>query len=87
MSGVALIDYGAGNLQSVFNALKAAGASDIAVTSDPTEVLAGKRVVLPGVGASASAGGRDCPAQGRQHSIDQGRFVTHPTRQAGRGPR
>ena len=53
MSGVALIDYGAGNLQSVFNALKAAGASDIAVTSDPTEVLAGKRIVLPGVGAFA----------------------------------
>ena len=53
MSGVALIDYGAGNLQSVFNALKAAGASDIAVTSDPSEVLAGKRIVLPGVGAFA----------------------------------
>ena len=53
MSGVALIDYGAGNLQSVFNALKAAGASDIAVTSDPAEVLAGKRIVLPGVGAFA----------------------------------
>lgn len=53
MSGVALIDYGAGNLQSVFNALKAAGASDIAVTADPAEVLAGKRIVLPGVGAFA----------------------------------
>ena len=53
MSGVALIDYGAGNLQSVFNALKAAGASDIAVTADPVEVLAGKRIVLPGVGAFA----------------------------------
>ena len=46
MSGVALIDYGAGNLQSVFNALSAAGASDIAVTADPAEVLAGKRIVL-----------------------------------------
>ena len=53
MSGVALIDYGAGNLQSVFNALKAAGASDIAVTANPAEVLAGKRIVLPGVGAFA----------------------------------
>jgi imidazole glycerol-phosphate synthase subunit HisH len=53
MSGVALIDYGAGNLQSVFNALKAAGASDIAVTADPAEVLTGKRIVLPGVGAFA----------------------------------
>ena len=53
MSGVALIDYGAGNLQSVHNALIAAGASDIAVTSDPATVLAGKRIVLPGVGAFA----------------------------------
>ena len=53
MSGIALIDYGAGNLQSVYNALKAAGASDIAVTADPVEVLAGKRIVLPGVGAFA----------------------------------
>ena len=53
MSGVALIDYGAGNLQSVLNALKAAGASDIAVTADPADVLAGKRIVLPGVGAFA----------------------------------
>jgi imidazole glycerol-phosphate synthase subunit HisH len=53
MSGVALIDYGAGNLQSVRNALKAAGASDISVTADPAEVLAGKRIVLPGVGAFA----------------------------------
>jgi imidazole glycerol-phosphate synthase subunit HisH len=53
MSGVALIDYGAGNLQSVRNALKAAGASDVAVTVDPAEVLAGKRIVLPGVGAFA----------------------------------
>ncbi len=53
MSGVALIDYGAGNLQSVLNALKAAGASDIAVTADSAEVLAGKRIVLPGVGAFA----------------------------------
>ena len=53
MSGVALIDYGAGNLQSVFNALREAGASDIAVTADPAEVIAAKRIVLPGVGAFA----------------------------------
>lgn len=53
MSGVALIDYGAGNLQSVRNALIAAGASDIAVTADPAEVMTAKRIVLPGVGAFA----------------------------------
>ena len=53
MNGVALIDYGAGNLQSVRNALAAAGASDIAVTADPTQLRAAKRIVLPGVGAFA----------------------------------
>ena len=48
---VALIDYGAGNLHSVHNALKAAGARDIAVTADPEVVLRADRIVLPGVGA------------------------------------
>ncbi|MET0308889.1 MAG: imidazole glycerol phosphate synthase subunit HisH [Sphingomonas sp.] len=48
---VALIDYGAGNLHSVHNALKAAGATDIRVTADPDMVLKADRVVLPGVGA------------------------------------
>ncbi len=48
---IALIDYGAGNLRSVHNALKAAGARDIAVTADPEAVLRADRVVLPGVGA------------------------------------
>jgi glutamine amidotransferase len=50
---VALIDYGAGNLQSVCNALKAAGATDIAVTADPDVVASAERIVLPGVGAFA----------------------------------
>lgn len=50
---VALVDYGAGNLQSVRNALKAAGADDILVTADPDAVCAADRIVLPGVGAFA----------------------------------
>jgi imidazole glycerol-phosphate synthase subunit HisH len=50
---LALIDYGAGNLQSVKNALKAAGAADIAVTADPDVVAKAERIVLPGVGAFA----------------------------------
>ena len=50
---IALIDYGAGNLQSVKNALKAAGASAIAVTADPDVVAKADRIVLPGVGAFA----------------------------------
>ena len=54
---VALIDYGAGNLHSVANALKAAGASDIAVTADPDIVATADRVVLPGVGAFGACAG------------------------------
>jgi glutamine amidotransferase len=54
---VALIDYGAGNLHSVHNALKAAGAANIAVTADPDAVLRADRVVLPGVGAFAACMG------------------------------
>ncbi|MBH5321903.1 imidazole glycerol phosphate synthase subunit HisH [Aurantiacibacter sediminis] len=48
---IALIDYGAGNLHSVHNALKAAGAEHIAVTDNPNLVRGAKRIVLPGVGA------------------------------------
>jgi imidazole glycerol-phosphate synthase subunit HisH len=51
MGGLALIDYGAGNLHSVANALKAAGSTDLVMTADPAAVLGADRVVLPGVGA------------------------------------
>ena len=51
---IALIDYGAGNLHSVHNALKAAGAGDVVVTADPQAVVAADRIVLPGVGAFAA---------------------------------
>ena len=48
---IALIDYGAGNLHSVHNALIAAGAERVAVTSDPALVRGAQRIVLPGVGS------------------------------------
>jgi glutamine amidotransferase len=48
---IALIDYGAGNLQSVHNALKAAGAERVQVTADPELVRGARRIVLPGVGS------------------------------------
>ena len=54
MSSIALIDYGAGNLRSVHNALVAAGAGDVAVTADPDIVAKADRIVLPGVGAFAA---------------------------------
>lgn len=47
---IALIDYGAGNLHSVHNALKAVGAN-VSVTADPNVVRAADRIVLPGVGS------------------------------------
>lgn len=51
MTAIALIDYGAGNLHSVHNALCKAGASDVHVTADPAVVARADRIVLPGVGA------------------------------------
>jgi glutamine amidotransferase len=47
---VALVDYGAGNLRSVENALRAVGA-DVRVTHDPDVVRRARRVVVPGQGS------------------------------------
>lgn len=47
---IILIDYGIGNLRSVYKALSTVGA-DVLLTSDPKDVLAAEKVVLPGVGA------------------------------------
>ncbi|RED16950.1 imidazole glycerol phosphate synthase subunit HisH [Parasphingopyxis lamellibrachiae] len=48
---IALIDYGAGNLRSVHNALMAAGAQAVDVAANASDVAAADRIVLPGVGA------------------------------------
>jgi imidazole glycerol-phosphate synthase subunit HisH len=55
---VAIVDYGSGNLHSAAKAFERAAreldkAEAIKVTSDPREVAAASRVVLPGVGAFA----------------------------------
>lgn len=47
---VALVDYGAGNLRSVENALREVGA-EVVVTHDPEAVRRADRVVVPGQGA------------------------------------
>lgn len=47
---IALVDYGAGNLHSVENALRRIGA-EVAVTADPDVLRAADRIVLPGVGS------------------------------------
>ena len=54
---VAIVDYGAGNIESVRNALSAAGADPI-VARDVDAVLAADRLVLPGVGAAGAAAER-----------------------------
>lgn len=50
---IAIVDYGAGNLVSVKKALLWLG-QECAITSDPSEVAAASKVVLPGVGHFAS---------------------------------
>jgi imidazole glycerol-phosphate synthase subunit HisH len=50
MSKVILIDAGTGNLRSVQKALECIGAH-VERTDDPKKLLAGKKIVLPGVGA------------------------------------
>jgi glutamine amidotransferase len=47
---IALVDYGAGNLRSVENALRAVGAT-VQVTRDPAAVRRARRVVVPGQGS------------------------------------
>jgi glutamine amidotransferase len=51
---VTIIDYGLGNLLSVQRGFEHCGAS-VKLTKDPEQVLAADRIVLPGVGAYASA--------------------------------
>ncbi len=47
---VAVIDYGVGNLYSVTKALGKIGA-DVFSTSNPAEIIAAAKIILPGVGA------------------------------------
>jgi glutamine amidotransferase len=49
---VIIVDYGAGNLRSVTNAITRLGYQS-RITSEPGEVLGARAVILPGVGAAA----------------------------------
>jgi glutamine amidotransferase len=49
---IVVIDYGAGNLRSVVNAINRWG-YQAKITSIPREILAAQAVILPGVGAAA----------------------------------
>ena len=49
---ITIIDYGAGNLRSVVNAISRLG-YEAKVVNSPDEVLSARAVILPGVGAAA----------------------------------
>ena len=51
---IAIIDYGAGNLHSVKNALDFLGADSV-ITGNTEEILNADKVILPGVGAFGEA--------------------------------
>ncbi len=68
---LALIDYGAGNLHSVANALKAAGAGKVAITDSADVVLRADRIVLPGVGAFGACASALRAVPGMVEAIDR----------------
>ncbi|SFP89479.1 imidazole glycerol phosphate synthase subunit HisH [Sphingomonas rubra] len=67
---LALIDYGAGNLHSVANALAAAGCDDLAITADPRAVARADRIVLPGVGAFGACAAALCAIPGMIEAME-----------------
>jgi glutamine amidotransferase len=54
VTGVCVVDYGAGNLRSLRTGLERAGA-DVTVTDDAGRIAASERVLVPGVGAAGAA--------------------------------
>jgi imidazole glycerol-phosphate synthase subunit HisH len=56
VTGVVVVDYGAGNLRSLRTGLERAGAT-VTVTADPALVRGARRVLVPGVGAAGPAMG------------------------------
>jgi glutamine amidotransferase len=66
---VVIVDYGAGNIESVRNALLAAGAEPV-VARDIETVRAADRLVLPGVGAAGAAAER-LKASGLDEALEE----------------
>ena len=54
MKDTIIIDYGAGNVKSIYNALKFLGHESI-LTNNINDIKSAKRVILPGVGAFGKA--------------------------------
>ena len=51
---IAIVDYGVGNLFSLCSSLRTIGAETV-VTSEPKQIAAADRIILPGVGAFGDA--------------------------------
>lgn len=73
---VALIDYGAGNVRSMSNALAEAARradvdADVRLTHDPRDIAAADRIVLPGVGAFAACAGGVAAVAGLRDALEQ----------------
>lgn len=51
---VAIIDYGAGNVQNVMKALKVVGVQAV-LTRESAEIMQADGIIIPGVGAFKSA--------------------------------
>ncbi len=68
MKKVSIIDYGSGNLLSVYKALKFVSSStyDISITSDEAEVSSSDKIVFPGQGAI-----KDCMKNLKKQKLDQ----------------
>lgn len=47
---IVIVDYGMGNLSSIANMLRKAGSQTV-ISSDPRDILAAQKLILPGVGA------------------------------------
>ena len=54
MAKVCILDYGSGNVRSVFNLLSSVE-QDVTVTNVPEHILGASHIVLPGVGAFGAA--------------------------------
>ncbi len=55
MVRVLIVDYGMGNLKSVFGAFRRVGCDKIVVSDDPGECKKADKIVIPGVGAFGKA--------------------------------
>ena len=51
---IAIVDYGVGNIFSLYSSFRHIGA-EVSLTSDPADLAAAERIILPGVGAFADA--------------------------------